>query len=161
MQKNTRPSGRSAIALLLGAWLAGCFPVLPTRFVVLEASRKGSDVEFTSVELEKECPSGVLIFGLSVLRKDCDRSCEQWDLVRRDRAAPADVVTPFPVRYGSSIPYTEVIKTARPLEPGVYSISAEMGCFIDGELLGERVFGRFEIPVGGGAIRKTLALQDP
>lgn len=150
-----------AAVLLLCTGIVACFPVLPTRFVVLEASRSGGEVDFMSTKLREQCSAGVLVFELSVLKVDCDRDCEQWDLTRRDRPEPADALTDLPIRYGQEIPYVTVVQAAKPLTPGVYSVGASMGCFIDGELIGQRVFGRFELPAGEGEIRNILAEQAP
>lgn len=160
------PSPTSWLAVRLAAVLvqvamSACFPVLPTRFMVLEASQGEGAVEFTSAELEDRCPSGILVLGISIQRDGCERDCKQWQLTRRGTADPTDELTPFPMRYGQEIPDSTVIQHPKALAPGVYTVGASMGCFIDGELLGERVFGRFEIPVGGGAIRNILASREP
>lgn len=135
----------------------GCFPVQPSRFMVVEATRVPGGIDLTSAELERKCPSGVLVFGLSILKKDCERDCERWDLLRRDDPAPEDRRTKLPIRYGQEIPHVDVLKPARELAPGVYALGAEMGCYIDGEVIGERVFGRFEIAADRGAIRNLLS----
>lgn len=165
MQKRT-----SWIAVTLAAMLvlgaATCYPVLPTRFMILEAIMRGGEIQFASPQLEGRCPSGVIVRGISIVRLRCERDCDQWELAKTRRGmadTPIDelTLTRLPIRYGQDLPYTRVIHGAKPLTPGVYSAGAVMDCPIRGEVIGQTVLGRFELPPAGGEIRNILGSQEP
>ncbi len=137
---------KKIIIIPLVLLLAGC-----QKWLTINAFEQEHQLYFESQELSEQCSDGdVFVYSLGVSQALCSKNCVRWEVAVNDNSENTNPIA-FPIKYGASIPNTEIRTQAQVLAAGKYHISGNISC--TGADIG-RVFGDFSIEVApDGAIQ--------
>ena len=130
---------KNTIIIPLVLLLAGC-----QKWLTITAVEQENQLYFESQELSEQCSDGeMFVYSLGVSQAQCSKDCVRWEVAVNANSENNNPIA-FPIKYGASIPNTEVRTQAQILAAGQYHISGNISC--TGADIG-RVFGDFSIEV--------------
>lgn len=119
--------------------LAGC-----QKWLTITAVEQENQLYFESQELSEQCSDGdILVYSLGVSQALCSKDCVRWEVAVNANSENNSLIA-FPIKYGVSIPNTEIRTQAQILAAGQYHISGNISC--KGIDIG-RVFGGFNLDI--------------
>jgi len=124
--------------------LAGC-----QQWLTITAFEQENQLYFESQELSEQCSDGeIVIYSFGISQSHCSSDCVRWELAVNANSVNIDPIA-FPIKYGTSIPSTEVRTQAQRLVTGQYHVAGNISC--KGADIG-RVFGDFNLEVAQNGV---------
>jgi len=130
---------KNIIIIPLLLLLGGC-----QNWLTITAVEQENQLYFESQKLSEQCSDGeIFVYSLGVSQALCSKDCVRWEVAVNANSENNNPIA-FPIKYGASIPNTEVRTQAQILAAGQYHIRGNISCM--GAEIG-RVFGDFSLEV--------------